>query len=92
MSKSKARKAGTNSVLEKRAPAAVQTGMYVDVTHLLRRLGLWFLVNVPVNADLGDTIARYRAGATAGDQGSVAEFPAHITTLAEMAKQTLEQN
>jgi glutamate dehydrogenase len=29
---------------------------------LRRRLGLWFLINVPVNDDLGDTIARYRAG------------------------------
>ena len=29
---------------------------------LLRRLGLWFLVNVPANADLGETIALYRAG------------------------------
>ena len=48
--------------LDLRVPAAVQTGMYVDLTHLLRRLGIWFLVNVPANADLGDTIARYRAG------------------------------
>ncbi len=45
-----------------RVPAAVQTGMYADLAQLLRRLGLWFLVNVPANADLGDTIARYRAG------------------------------
>jgi aminoglycoside phosphotransferase (APT) family kinase protein len=34
--------------------------------------------------------ARYSAGATAGDQGSVSEFPTHIAMLAETAKQTLE--
>jgi aminoglycoside phosphotransferase (APT) family kinase protein len=34
--------------------------------------------------------ARYRAGATAGDQGSVEEWPAHIAQLAETAKRTLE--
>jgi glutamate dehydrogenase len=48
--------------LDLRVPAAVQTGMYADLAQLLRRLGLWFVVNVPANADLGDTIARYRAG------------------------------
>jgi aminoglycoside phosphotransferase (APT) family kinase protein len=36
--------------------------------------------------------ARYSAGATAGDQGSVAEYPTHIAMLAETAKQTLEQH
>jgi len=35
--------------------------------------------------------ARYSAGATAGDLGSVTEYPAHITLLAQMAQQTLEQ-
>jgi hypothetical protein len=39
---------------------------------------------------LQGVFARYRAGATAGDQGSVDEFPAHIAMLAETAKQTLE--
>jgi aminoglycoside phosphotransferase (APT) family kinase protein len=36
--------------------------------------------------------ARYSAGATAGDQGSVSEFPTHIAMLAETAKQTLEHD
>jgi aminoglycoside phosphotransferase (APT) family kinase protein len=36
--------------------------------------------------------ARYSAGATAGDQSSVAEFPQHIALLAETAQQTLEQS
>ena len=39
--------------------------MYADIAELLRRLGLWFLVNVPANADLAETIARYRAGVEA---------------------------
>jgi aminoglycoside phosphotransferase (APT) family kinase protein len=34
--------------------------------------------------------ARYRAGATAGDRGSVDSFPGNIALLAETAKQTLE--
>jgi len=42
--------------------ALVQTGMYADIGELLRRLGLWFLVNIPADADLGQTIARYRDG------------------------------
>jgi glutamate dehydrogenase len=42
--------------------ADIQTGMYADIAELLRRLGLWFLVNVPANADLADTVALYRAG------------------------------
>jgi hypothetical protein len=36
--------------------------------------------------------ARYSAGATAGDPGSVSEFPAHIAMLAQTAKQTLEHD
>ncbi len=42
--------------------AGIQTSMYADIAELLRRLGLWFIVNVPGNAALGDMIARYRAG------------------------------
>ena len=36
--------------------------MYADIAELLRRLGLWFLVNVPAKADLAETVVRYRAG------------------------------
>ncbi|HEY0302609.1 MAG TPA: hypothetical protein VGC36_14785, partial [Rhizomicrobium sp.] len=42
--------------------ANVQTGMYTDIAEILRRLGLWFITNVPANADLAATIALYRAG------------------------------
>ncbi len=47
--------------------------------------GYWKLACI-----LQGVFARYRAGATAGDQGSVEEFPAHIAMLAELARQTLE--
>jgi len=49
--------------------------------------GYWKLACI-----LQGVYARYSAGATAGDQGSVAEFPRHIAMLAETAKQTLEHN
>ena len=39
--------------------------MYAEIAELLRRLGLWFLVNVPAAADLGETIEHYRAGVKA---------------------------
>jgi glutamate dehydrogenase len=42
--------------------AKVQTSMYADIAELLRRLGLWFLANVPTNADFASTIALYRDG------------------------------
>jgi len=45
--------------------AAVQTSMYTDIAELLRRLGLWFIANVPADADLPSTIALYRAGVEA---------------------------
>ncbi|MGD0192739.1 MAG: NAD-glutamate dehydrogenase [Rhizomicrobium sp.] len=48
--------------LDGHVSAAVQNGMNVDIVELLRRLGLWFLVNVPANVDLGECIARYRSG------------------------------
>jgi aminoglycoside phosphotransferase (APT) family kinase protein len=48
--------------------------------------GYWKLACI-----LQGVFARYSAGATAGDQGSVAEFPKHIALLAETAKRTLER-
>jgi aminoglycoside phosphotransferase (APT) family kinase protein len=47
--------------------------------------GYWKLACI-----LQGVFARYRAGATAGDRGSVESFPAHIAMLAELAKRTLE--
>jgi aminoglycoside phosphotransferase (APT) family kinase protein len=59
----------------------------LDVSHVAyyQAFGYWKLACI-----LQGVYARYRAGATAGDQGSVSEFPTHIAVLAEMAKQTLE--
>jgi glutamate dehydrogenase len=51
--------------LDLKVPATVQTGMYADIAEFLRRLGLWFLVNIPADADLADTVALYRAGTEA---------------------------
>ncbi|HEY2070545.1 MAG TPA: NAD-glutamate dehydrogenase [Rhizomicrobium sp.] len=48
--------------LDGKVHAEVQTEMYTDIADQLRRLGLWFLTNVPAQADLGETVARYRAG------------------------------
>ena len=46
-------------------PAEIQIGMYADGTELLRRLGLWFLNNVPASGDLTETVSRYRTGVDA---------------------------
>ena len=48
--------------LDGRMEAGVQIGMYADIAELLRRLGLWFITNVPAEADLSDTVALYRGG------------------------------
>ncbi len=48
--------------LDGKVDAGVQTAMYTDIAEILRRLGLWFITNIPANADLASTIALYRAG------------------------------
>jgi glutamate dehydrogenase len=54
---------GRIDALDGKVHADVQTAMYASVAELVRRLGLWFLVNVPANADITETIARFRKGA-----------------------------
>jgi glutamate dehydrogenase len=51
--------------LDAKVEANVQTSMYADIAEVLRRLGLWFLANIPADADLNDSIAMYRAGVEA---------------------------
>jgi glutamate dehydrogenase len=51
--------------LDYKVPAQTQTGMYAEIAEMLRRIGLWFLTNVPPAADLGETVTRYRAGVDA---------------------------
>ena len=60
----------------------------LDLTDIAyyRAFGYWKLACI-----LQGVFARYQAGATAGDQGSVAAYPTHIATLARSAKETLEQ-
>lgn len=53
--------------------------------HYYQAFGYWKLACI-----LQGVYARYRAGATAGDRGSVDEFPDHIAMLAEIANETLE--
>jgi glutamate dehydrogenase len=48
--------------LDYKVAAELQTEMYIEIAELLRRLGLWFLTNVPANADLSESVSRYRAG------------------------------
>jgi glutamate dehydrogenase len=48
--------------LDGKVDAGIQISMYADIAELLRRLGLWFMANVPANADFASTIALYRDG------------------------------
>jgi aminoglycoside phosphotransferase (APT) family kinase protein len=59
----------------------------LDVSHVAyyQAFGYWKLACI-----MQGVFARYRAGATAGDTGSVDDWPAHIAMLAETAKRTLE--
>ena len=68
--------------LDYRVDANVQIGMYADIAELLRRLGLWFLANVPANAELADITALYRGGVETlrGNFSSlISEYEAHDT-------------
>jgi glutamate dehydrogenase len=48
--------------LDNRVAASVQIAAYGEIAELVRRLGLWFLANVPSGADLGETVSTYRSG------------------------------
>ena len=66
---------------------ASHSSLDVSQVAYYQAFGYWKLACI-----MQGVFARYSAGATAGDQGSVAEFPTHIALLAETAKQTLEQD
>ena len=66
---------------------AARTTLDVSNINYYQSFGYWKLACI-----MQGVFARYSAGATAGDLGSVSEFPAHITMLAQTAKQTLEQH
>ena len=65
---------------------ARHTSLDVSQVGFYQAFGYWKLACI-----LQGVFARYSAGATAGDTGSVAEFPKHIALLAETAKRTLEE-
>lgn len=68
--------------LDLKVDTRLQTAMYADIVGVLRRLGLWFITNVPANAELGATIALYK-GAAEKLRGTfstlVSPFEAHDT-------------
>jgi aminoglycoside phosphotransferase (APT) family kinase protein len=66
---------------------ASHTTLDVSEVAYYQAFGYWKLACI-----MQGVFARYSAGATAGDQGSVAEYPKHIALLAHLAKQTLEQS
>jgi glutamate dehydrogenase len=53
------------NALDLKVPAATQIAMIMDIASLLRRLGLWFIVQLPASAGIAETVQTYRAGFTA---------------------------
>ncbi len=51
--------------LDYKVAADIQIAAICDITDLLRRLGLWFVMNVPESADLAQSVEQYRNGVTA---------------------------
>jgi glutamate dehydrogenase len=49
------------SALDLKIPAPMQNAMIAEIADLLRRLGLWFIVQLPP-CEMGDAIATYGAG------------------------------
>jgi len=66
---------------------ARRSSLDVSQINYYQSFGYWKLACI-----MQGVFARYSAGATAGDQGSVLEYPAHIAMLAQTAKQILEQH
>ncbi len=61
---------------------AAQIGMVADIAEILRRLGLWFITNIPADADLSQTVTLYR-GAIDNLRGTfsslISPYEAHDT-------------
>jgi glutamate dehydrogenase len=49
--------------LDRKMDTKLQTSMYVAITELLRRLGLWFITNLAPSADLAEAVTLYRGAA-----------------------------
>src|SRR5262249_14267734 len=50
------------AALDLKIPAAMQNAMMADIAELLRRLGHWFIVNLPATIQMAEAVATYRAG------------------------------
>jgi glutamate dehydrogenase len=53
------------AALDLKVAADVQNAMMADVAELLRRLGLWFIVQLPAAATMSETVAIYGSGVAA---------------------------
>ncbi len=51
--------------LDLKVSADIQNAMVADISELLRRLGLWFLVHLPAGAGIAETARAYGAGVAA---------------------------
>jgi glutamate dehydrogenase len=51
--------------LDLKVPAKTQIAIMSDIAELLRRLGLWFIVQLPPDSGVGKTVETYRAGVAA---------------------------
>jgi len=68
------------------ASYAKHTSLDVSNIAYYQAFGYWKLACI-----MQGVFTRYSAGATAGDQGSVSEYPKYIALLAETARSTLEE-
>jgi aminoglycoside phosphotransferase (APT) family kinase protein len=66
---------------------AARSSLDLSGINYYQSFGYWKLACI-----MQGVYARYSAGATAGDRGSVSEYPTHIAMLAQTAKQILEQD
>ena len=70
--------------LDLKIPATTQNAMIGTIGELLRRLGLWFIVQ-PLPGSIGDVVARYRSGFVAL-KGRFSEFVSPLERAAVEAK------
>jgi glutamate dehydrogenase len=77
--------------LDLKVPAKTQISMMADIAELLRRLGLWFIVQLPPESGLAQTVETYGAGFAAlkgrfSGLVSPLEAKATETRIAELQK------
>ncbi len=67
------------AALDLKVPASIQHRMVADIAQLLRRLGLWFIVQLEEGTPLKDTVAAYSGGVVAL-KGRLAELVSPLET------------